>query len=153
MKKTIYVAGFIAVLFISLASCTCKSKSESKATQDVAAIDAAHSSKNGVDWVGDYEGTIPCADCEGIEVHITLNSDETYQMSYLYLDKGGAPEVFSGIFTWDTAGEEIALSDIDNFPSRYKVIENKLIMLDMEGNIITGQYDDMYVLTKSLETK
>jgi len=148
MKKTIYVASIIAVLFINLASCT--SKSGSKEAQDGVVIDAAHNSRNSLDWDGIYTGIIPCADCEGIKVQITLNFDETYQVSYLYLGKSDIPETFSGKFTWDAAGRTITL-DTENFPSRYKVGENRLILLDMEGNLITGQHADMYVLTKRVE--
>ena len=148
MRKTIYAVSIITALFIGLASCTSKSKSDSKATQENV-IDAAHNSRNSLDWNGNYTGVIPCADCEGIEVHITLNADETCQISYLYLGKSDTPEtMFSGKFTWDDAGNIIAV-DAENFPSHYKVGENKLIILDMKGCSITGQHEDMYVLTKN----
>ena len=150
MKKTIYAVSIIATLFIGLASCTCKSKSDSKATQDCEAVDADHNAKNSLDWNGNYAGVIPCADCEGIEVHITLNADETCQISYLYLGKSDTPEtMFSGKFTWDDAGNTITVN-AEDFPSHYKVGENKLIVLDMKGCSITGQHEDMYVLAKQV---
>lgn len=31
-----------------------------------------------------YKGTLPCADCSGIDTTLTLYSDETYQMSSVY---------------------------------------------------------------------
>ena len=31
-----------------------------------AEIDSAHNAQNSLDWAGDYQGILPCADCEGI---------------------------------------------------------------------------------------
>jgi hypothetical protein len=40
---------------------------------------------------------------------------------------------------WDKTGGSISFSGIKGRPSQYKVGENKLIPLDMEGKAITGQ--------------
>ena len=36
-------------------------------------VTTGDNSKTSVDWVGKYEGTLPCADCEGIKTTLTLN--------------------------------------------------------------------------------
>jgi len=38
----------------------------------------SHNSQNSLDWQGTYKRVTPCADCEGIETKIILNSDYTY---------------------------------------------------------------------------
>jgi uncharacterized lipoprotein NlpE involved in copper resistance len=107
-----------------------------------------HNSRNSLDWAGLYSGTIPCANCEGIKVEINLNIDETYQISYLYLGKeNNTPEVVSGKFAWNETGNAIIL-DTKDYPPYYKVGENRLIQLDMDGNPINGEYADMYILAK-----
>ena len=146
MKKIIYAITIIAVLSLSLASCQHKSCSKAQENQQVETI---HNSRNSLDWAGVYTGVIPCADCEGINVRITLNNDETYQISYQYLGKNDTPYLFSGHFTWDDAGNTIILDNKD-LPFHYKVGEGNLIQLDMDGNPITGEFADNYVLIKSV---
>ena len=37
-----------------------------------AGADAAHNSRNALDWAGTYEGVLPCADCPGIQTRLSL---------------------------------------------------------------------------------
>jgi len=106
-------------------------------------------SQNSLDWQGTYKGVTPCADCEGIETEIILNLDLTYVMKTKYLGKGDG-KVFEekGSFVWDKSGANIALEGGKGGPSQYKVGENQLIQLDMEGNPITGDLADKFVLRK-----
>ncbi len=109
----------------------------------------SHNSQNSLDWSGTYKGVTPCADCEGIETEITLNTDLTYIIKTKYLGKGDG-KVFEekGSFVWDKNGSTISLKDLKGRPSHYKVGENRLIQLDMEGKVITGDLADKYVLIK-----
>jgi uncharacterized lipoprotein NlpE involved in copper resistance len=103
-------------------------------------------SKTGLDWAGVYAGTIPAADGPGINVQITLRSDESYSIVYNYIDRqNNATE--TGTFSWDKAGSIITLKNT-TFPPYYKVGENNLLQLDMKGKIITGNNADLYVLKK-----
>ena len=141
MKKIIYATTLIATLLLVLTSCKFQSKEP--------VIDAAHNSRNSLDWAGTYTGIIPCADCEGIKIQLTLNDDETYEISYLYIGKSDMPYVFSGTFTWDDTGSKIILPREDfDFPISYQVGEGKLFQLDLDGNPITGEFAEMYILTK-----
>ena len=109
----------------------------------------AHNSQTALDWQGTYNGITPCADCEGIETKIILNTDLTFVIQTKYLGKGEG-KVFEekGNFTWDKTGGSISLLGLKGRPSLYKVGENKLIQLDMQGNTITGELAEKYVLTK-----
>ena len=111
-------------------------------------ITTSHSPKNNIDWIGIYTGTLPCADCEGIKVRLTLNKNYTYELSYLYLGRDSEPIVFSGTFTWNDEGSAISLPREGGFPTNYQVGEGQLFMLDIFGNRITGDLADMYILTK-----
>ena len=110
-------------------------------------IDNAHNSKNSLDWAGMYTGTTPAASGSGIDVRLKLNKDQTYVMSYKYLDRSNTPVDWSGSFKWDDTGSIIILDKTDA-PFQYKVAENKLIQLDMSGKQIKGKLADNYVLTK-----
>jgi len=106
-----------------------------------------HNSKISLDWDGVYTGTIPSADGEGIEVRLQINKDETFELRYKYLKAPANPLTNTGSFKWNDAGDIINLG-IAETPSYYKVGQNKLIQLDMEGKPITGKLADNYVLAK-----
>lgn len=105
-----------------------------------------------LDWTGTYEGTVPCADCEGIETSITLNHDLTYIVKTKYLGKDEGVFERRGTFAWNEAGGAIVLDDTSGGPNRYLVGENALFQLDREGNRIAGDLAEKYVLRKSAET-
>jgi len=106
-----------------------------------------HNSQNSLDWAGTYEGTLPCADCEGIKTVIVLNQNNTYVLSEEYLDKKRNPAVTKGIFSWNSDGSKVTLTDGDR-KQQYQVGENKLIHLDETGDIITGSLSKNYILQK-----
>jgi uncharacterized lipoprotein NlpE involved in copper resistance len=139
MKKTFLV--FVAVLsFFGLGACGSTGK----------AIDAAHNSRNSVNWAGVYRGVIPAADGPGINVGITLGNDGTYSIGYQYIDRGEEVFTKNGTFQWNDAGSAIIL-DVKDMSPHYQVGENILIQLDMNGKKITGALADNYVLKKVLE--
>lgn len=111
-----------------------------------AAPASGDTSRNALDWAGTYRGVIPCADCEGIETIVTLKEDGSYTSSSHYLGKWGEPSAEEGRFQWDEAGGAIRLSGGE--PARYRVGENRLIRLALDGSPITGALADHYVLTK-----
>ena len=102
------------------------------------------------DWVGTYSGVVPCADCSGIETQITLNRDNTYQISWKYQDRGDEVFQHSGTLQWNADKSIITLGSLnkDYFPNMYKLGKGSLIQLDVEGNVITGNLAPNYVLTK-----
>jgi uncharacterized lipoprotein NlpE involved in copper resistance len=144
MKKRFF-AIIATLLLLSVYSCK-----TDKATKTTKPAPDMHTAEIMFDWNGIYAGVIPAADGEGINVKITLNNDKTYAVEYQYIGK--SEDIFNnkGTFHWDSAGSSIILDNAKegSFPQYYKVGENKLIQLDMEGNIITGELADNYILKK-----
>ncbi|MDR0600327.1 MAG: copper resistance protein NlpE [Treponema sp.] len=136
MKRSLFVLTAALAVF-GLGACGPASRG---------AVDAAHNSRNSVNWEGVYEGTIPAADGPGIDVRVTLNTDETYEVRYDYIGKEGGFTT-TGRFAWNKDGDTITL-DARDIPPYYKVGEGILIHLDMEGKVITGDLADLYVLRK-----
>ena len=135
-RKTLLVSLLAAVLIISgLGSCA-----TSKGLD-------AHNSKNSLDWAGVYTGIIPAADGPGINVRLRLNSDESFTLSYEYVDRPNNQFDSTGSFKWDNKGSTVIL-DVKNMPPYYKVVENALIQLDMKGKQIKGNLANDYVLKK-----
>lgn len=114
---------------------------------DTVAIDAAHNSNNSLDWAGAYSGVTPCADCPGIKTDITLNNDNTYSLNEQYLEREKTPRTFKGKFTWDEKGSIITL-DAEGDHHKFKVMENKLQILDKFGDVKQGGRADEFMLAK-----
>lgn len=117
---------------------------------DPPVADAAHNSRNALDWPGTYSGTLPCADCDGIETTITLRGDGTFEREQRYLGKPGAPLTDSGQFAWNDAGSTVTLAPGSATAQMYQVGENQLFHLDRAGNRISGDLAPMYILRQSI---
>ena len=108
-----------------------------------------HNSQNSLDWEGVYKGILPCADCDGIETEIVINSDLTFVKKTKYLGKEDIKGIEEkGSFTWNKDGSTIILQGINEESNQYKVGENTLTHLDMEGKIIIGDLAQNYILKK-----
>jgi uncharacterized lipoprotein NlpE involved in copper resistance len=106
-----------------------------------------HNSQTSLDWAGTYVGIVPCADCEGISVRIELLFDKTYELFFRYVGKSDEYYKCSGNFNWNESGNSIIL-DCESFANKFFVGENRLIMLDTDGNEISGKFAENYVLNK-----
>jgi len=107
-------------------------------------VDTVHTSQNSLDWQGEYKGTMPCEDCDGIEMSIVLNLDGTFVQTSTYIGKGG-PYVEKGTISWDKSGQIITLKFYDQSEAKYFVGENTISLLNADGKIIEG---NDYVLRK-----
>lgn len=144
MKKLFVLCAFTSILLTA-----CEKKTESTPTTENKSsqkIDDS-TSQSALDWDGTYEGVIPCADCEGIKTELTLNQDNTYTLTEEYIDKNLKVEN-QGNITWTDDGNSISLKTKDDEYKRYKVGENILFQLDLEGNEITGALAQNYQLKK-----
>ena len=147
MKKVIYV---LLVMFF-VYSCNTTKKEESKNevlnSEESVVIDI-HTSRDSLDWTGIYKGIIPSASGEGTDIEILIREDNTFLEKSIYLGK--SEEIFEveGNFEWDNSGQIISLFEKGDIYRKYFVGENKIIMLDTEGNFIEGQLKDLYVLDK-----
>ncbi|MDR0502855.1 MAG: copper resistance protein NlpE [Treponema sp.] len=103
-------------------------------------------SRDSLDWQGLYRGRTPSAGGSGIDVEISLYEDNFITIRYKYV---GRNDSFTAMapFVWDDSGNVI-ISDFRDLPRYYKVCEDYLLQLDIEGNVITGNLADMYILKK-----
>ena len=88
-------------------------------------------------FAGSFRGTLPCADCPGIDSTIELKADGTYALHDVYQESNGATNDGAGTWTVEEAGKRIRL-DPDSKEDQdrlYAVVSNdELHMLDSEGN-------------------
>lgn len=162
MKKTLLILSF----YVFLASACSKpaetkvlekeiSKPEpAKETTPEAVLGTTYStgdnSMNSVEWAGTYFATLPCGRCEGIEMSVTLKSNETYSLLTHYLGLNDAlEEEFTGKFSWDKNGSMVTLEGMKGiYPGKFKVGENRIWYLDADGKQMTGDLADQYILNK-----
>ncbi len=102
--------------------------------------------------IGVYTGTLPCADCEGIEVTISINEDGSYEKSDQYLTEQDVDQTLfedQGMIDWNSKDSIVTLiSTVEVSKVRYKMGKDILKALNVDGNEVTGSLADNYILTK-----
>ncbi|NDV93962.1 copper resistance protein NlpE [Dysgonomonas sp. 521] len=143
MKKLFIIAAAIGVLY----SCGGNTqKPQEPAPSEPAQVVDEHNAKNSLDYKGAYSGKVPTASGEGMIVNIELG-DSTFVRKIEYVGKKGTFED-KGQYTWNSEGNTVTLEGVKDSPNKYFVGENTLTQLDMDGNKITGDMADMYILKK-----
>lgn len=103
---------------------------------------AAQAPKAGFDlaaFAGGFNGTLPCADCPGIETKLELKGDGSYNIDETYQDKKDGNHKGDGSWTAEEDGKRLRLdpnskSDSDRL---FEVISNDEIrLLDQDGKAI-----------------
>lgn len=117
-------------------------------TAQQAPVATGDNSQNSLDWNGTYEATLPCADCPGIKIILTLIQDNTFTLSSTYQESNTSTVTEDkGTMTWQNNGSIIHLKGRET-DLLLKVGENKLIQLDRQGKEIDGPLKEQYVFTK-----
>lgn len=152
MKKLFIMIAAVGLLY------SCGGKSQ-KATEEEVSVEEfsaiaeplanADNAKTSLDYQGTYKGTLPTADGEGMLVTVVLN-DSTYTRDTEYVGKKNSKVVEKGKYKWNADGNTITLENVEvkSSPNQYFVGENTLTQLDMNGNKITGDTAELYILKK-----
>lgn len=139
--KTIFASTLLMMGMVS-----CQSAKNVNHTQ---VIPDAHTSQTSLDWAGTYSGILPCLTCSAMETELELTSDNEYVLTQTNYNREAESKVIEGRFTWKE--NHIIL---DNFPKKFdsnlfKVEEGRVRMLDKNGNIVTGESENKFILTKN----
>ncbi len=110
-----------------------------------------NSTETNLNWVGEYEGVFPCADCEGIQIELQLNADKTYELNQEYLGTKAKNEFeVKGSFSFDAQNPSIISLDDKAENRKFLVGENFLEARELEsGNKIDSNLN--YKLMKQPE--
>lgn len=79
-----------------------------------------------------WRGTLPCADCEGIDTSLFLAKDGTWVMNQHY-QGGKQPLVVGSWGTWARTADKLILTDNSGEKIYFRARGNELEMLDREG--------------------
>ena len=98
----------------------------------------------------EYVGTLPCADCEGIDVSLQLNKNKTYILNSVsrFASADSSSNSTKETGTWSQGNDTIYLTNAKTSVVKYIKTDAALIQLDGEGNRVTGPLAAMYILHK-----
>ena len=138
----------LLILAAALVMVSCGGNAQQKAAtagtqQTTAAAPDMHNAETSLDYLGVYKGTLPAADCPGIETTLTLAPDGSYALHLKYIDRDSE---FDEKGAYKVKGNLLTLTPMDGQPEYYKVEENQVRKLDADKQPITGALADMYVL-------
>ena len=143
MKKVL-LFGALA-LTVAFASCNNKQTKTEATVNDSVAV--AVTDTVAPSYLGEYEGTIPCADCPGIKVNLKLDDDTTYNLKEEYLEKKDGKMEYTGNYTVEN--DLITLiRPSTNEKTYYKIQANAVEMCDSTGKVAEGATAGKYTLTK-----
>lgn len=135
MKKIILLS---TVLFVLIIGCS----SAPEMVQDQKLVTYL---SNGI-WLG----SLPCADCEGIDYQLTLKNDFTYKQKSVY--KGKSEEQFIDEGNWFFASDSVIELDSYDYGKMFLINKDELIMLDQYGDRIESEFETKYHLRKDAST-
>lgn len=98
---------------------------------------------------GLYLGFYPCADCQGIRTTLALNKNDTYVYISIYVGKSDREFVEKGKYTVaDNNTLVLTPRKGSTTTQKYLIEDDVLIKLDEEGNRITKDGADGYILRR-----
>lgn len=125
----------------------CNSKSEKDNGTETTAIVAIAEDALAEVLAGTFEGTLPCADCEGI--HMVLNLDgENFTLSYEYMGEDDLVFREEGKFTLLGNRRTIEVASEGNETRYFNIYEDRAVMCDSNGVEPDGELAQHYVLIK-----
>lgn len=145
MKK-IAILSFAALLFVACNSNTKQPEASTTPATETTPAPDTHTSQNSLDYKGTYKGELPTASGPGVIVTIELGND-TFKKEVTY-NKDKTSVKSEGKYTWDATGSIITLEGLKDEPNKYKVGENTLTQLDMDGKEIKSESGLNYTLKK-----
>lgn len=94
-----------------------------------------------------YTGTLPCADCPGINYQLIIKEEQFTEISH-YQDR--STESFKETGSWETEGDTLTLRGEENLIiKRFLLADTSLTLLSRNNQKFTGDLADMYVLERT----
>jgi hypothetical protein len=145
MKKKNFSLYWIVLALIILGLCGCRTtqgaNSDSRDAPDF------HTTRISLSWDGYYTGTVLSDRGRTISTLLILKGNDTFELGYSYDDIPDSFIAARGKFKWDKTESNITLK-VKDFPPYYRVVSNKLIQLDRNGEAIKGNLSENYALGK-----
>jgi copper homeostasis protein (lipoprotein) len=154
MTRRFPIAAALVAIALAIAGCTPASDASAPVEQASPATPAAVSAQPvdasaatptyGVgNFAGVFTGTLPCADCPGIDTTLTLKPDGSYASHQAYRERDSSFDD-SGVWSVEAAGKQVRLATKGPNPQvrLYAIAAyDRLRMLDADGKPIESGLD------------
>lgn len=141
MRSIMYALVICTVLFSA-----CNNSASNKNETDSLSQAPVLTDSLALALTGVYQGYLPCADCPGISTFLLLNEDMTYRLEETY--NKGNDSLFLTRGKWKTENGKVILLDSEQIRNSYLPDGNNLVQLDYQGDRISGNLGDKYVLSR-----
>lgn len=141
MKKVFLLVCSCALM----AACNNGAKTNKSGEKDSVTTEVADTQGAEMNCEGTYKGTLPAADCPGIETTLTLNANKTFTLHSVYVERNDSSDEKG---TYTVSENVLTLQDEGGEQSYYKVEEKQLRQLDKDKKEVTGEMAEHYVLKK-----
>ncbi len=136
-----------ASMIVAAAMTSCMNSSK-KTSEQQDMVPVAQEVSVAKPFIGTYEGTLPCADCDGNKVTLSILEDGTYQLKNVFLGKEDNNSEECGTYKVSDGVIEL-VTPSSGRKTYYKVQENSVALCDSTGALNEGELADMYVLKKN----
>ena len=88
------------------------------------------SPKQAYDYTGKYEGTLPCKNCDGVSMSLTLKNNQKFRMvkSFIGGSRNGNIKTKTGNYSWSKTDSIITLEVASK--QKFLIEQRHLMMLD-----------------------
>lgn len=88
-----------------------------------------------------FTGTLPCASCPGIDVHLLLKNDGFREVTW-YIDREEGPFKTTGTWRYTDNDSLILHNNSDEYYKQFLLVDETLRLLDRDGNNIEGDLEE-----------
>ena len=139
------ILTYLAVIFAGFLT-ACNNSADTKKNEADTLAKTPEVDSFALGLTGVYHGYLPCADCPGITTFLLLSEDMNYRLEETY--NKGNDSVFVTNGNWKTENGKIILTSNNEVMNSYLPENDKILQLDHQGNRISGNLGDKYVLTR-----
>ncbi|MBJ7221878.1 MULTISPECIES: envelope stress response activation lipoprotein NlpE [unclassified Brenneria] len=95
-----------------------------------------------------YRGTLPCADCEGIDTSLFLEKDGTFVLRQHYQTTREGTSVFAEYGQWRRTADKLVLTNSEGEKRYFRPLGKDLEMLDQQGVPIPSSHAYRLIATE-----
>lgn len=143
---------FLGIAALALLTVSCNGgKSESTSASDSTNVVTTSQDSLPNTFAGLYIGTLPAADCEGINTTLQINADSTYDLRSEYIGKKDGVFEQSGVYTIKDNKLVVLKTPSSGELIYYVQVENGLMLSDSLATVNQGELAEHYILKKQVK--
>ena len=127
---------FFLLVFISITACQ-KDKPKKELPKD-------HLSE---EFLAEFQGTLPCQDCEGIKTRVALQPERRFEIKMKYIGKSDSIYQYKGQYYYDES-DQLLMINMDDEMQYFEVNPEYLKKLNENAKPIQSDNEEKYLLIR-----